>query len=125
MPVSRGRWHFRQRSITTTEHLTERFKTKAIESRICKLKQNISVSARMGWQKYSCQHALRQVGHQVFQVSFSETSERVQVIPVTHVFWAHRPFGSVSSESCRADGQEFRSIGVMPRQVRKSHVKYV
>ena len=125
MPDSRVGGRFRQSSITRTEHLMERFKTKAIESRICKLPHDRSVSAHIGWQKCSCQHALRQVGHQVFQVSFSETSERVRANPATPVFLTHRPFGSVSSESCRADGQEFHSIGAMPRQVRKSRVKYI
>ena len=84
IPDSRVRWRFHQSSIIRIEHLTEKFKTKAIESRICNLPHDPSVSARIGWQKYSCQHALRQVDRRRIQVSFSETSERVRVRPLTY-----------------------------------------
>ena len=47
MPDSRVGGRFRQSSITRIKHLTEKFKTKAIESRICNLKQDMSASARM------------------------------------------------------------------------------
>ena len=114
MPVSRGRWHFRQSSITRIKHLMERFKTKAIESRICKLPHDPSVSAHIGCKSTHVNSPKGKLVTRYFRYLFPKL-QRVSVLirPLTY-FWRTVLLDRLVRNPAAPMDKSFAPLGLCP-----------